>query len=58
MNLKKILFEQYDFESDKLKRIKLLEEDKIFYTCSALNSGILDINFTITYKYKTFDDLQ
>ncbi|KAG4087884.1 hypothetical protein H8356DRAFT_1341394 [Neocallimastix lanati (nom. inval.)] len=43
---------------DKLKRIKLLEEDKIFYTCSALNSGILDINFTITYKYKTFDDLQ
>ena len=56
LNEQKTLFEQYDFECDKLKRNRLLENDKIIYACAKLRN--IGFNFTITYKYKTFDDLQ
>jgi len=56
LNELKTLFEQYDFECDKLKRNRLLENDKIIYACAKLRN--IGFNFTITYKYKTFDELQ
>ncbi len=50
------LFEQYDYECDKLKINSLDENTKLLYACTELlSSGFTAYN---TYKYKTFKNLK
>jgi len=57
LNELKNLFEQYDIEYVKLNKNKLAEESKIIYACVKLKKKNIGFNFTLTYKYKKFNEL-